>query len=83
MPQAAPSQFLISVLITVFPIVPRSYSTRSIKGMDQSQSDIDSDVNTIFTDNGSESDPSDSELSSEGLDDNESDSDKEFYNNEG
>ena len=52
--------------------------------MDQSQTEVDSDVNTIFTENGSESDPtSDSELSSEGSDDEESGSDDEFHNDEG
>jgi hypothetical protein len=52
--------------------------------MDQSQSDIDSDMNAVFTDNGSEGDPtSDSELSSEGTDGDESDSDDEYLNNKG
>jgi hypothetical protein len=52
--------------------------------MDQSQRDIDSDVNAVFTDNGSEGDPiSDTELSSEGTDGDESDSDDEYLNNKG
>jgi hypothetical protein len=59
-------------------------SAGSIESTDQSQSDVDFDVNAIFTDNGSERDPtSDSELSSEGSDDDESDSDDEFHNDEG
>jgi hypothetical protein len=41
-------------------------------------------VNVVFTDNGSEGDPiSDSELSSEGLDSDESDSNNEYLNDEG
>ncbi|KAJ5437783.1 uncharacterized protein N7458_008781, partial [Penicillium daleae] len=62
----------------------RSYSAISLDSIDQSQSDTDSDIDAIFTDSGSESDPtSDSKLSSEGSGDDESDSNNEYLNNEG